>query len=444
MGGRKQPSGAPAGRPATEPAGRAERPDHVAAHVAALPRSGIREFFELVRSAGSGPDERGRRLLSLAIGEPDFDAPWHVREAAIWSLEQGRTGYTANLGLLPLRAAIADHVELETGVRYDPEGEILVTVGVSQGLDLALRALIEPGDEVLYHEPCYVSYAPSVALAHGVPVAVPTALSSGFALDPDAVRRVVTPRTRVLLLNFPCNPTGATLGEDAARGLARIAEERDLAVVADEIYAELTYDEPARSILSVPGMRERTILLRGFSKAFAMTGFRVGYACAPRGLLDALNKIHQYAMLCAPATAQEAALDALRHGRAARLAMREQFRLRRNYLVRSLCELGLSCHRPDGAFYVFPDIGSTGLSSREFAVRLLGEQRVAVVPGPAFGPSGEGFVRCAYAAGLPQLEEAVGRIGELVRSLGRPRGRGRPGLTARSGTGARRRGGACR
>jgi aminotransferase len=393
------------------------RPSHVAAHVAALPRSGIREFFELVRSAGSGPDEQGRRLISLAIGEPDFDAPWHVREAAIWSLEQGRTGYTPNLGLLPLRAAIADHVETETGVRYDPETEILVTVGVSQGLDLALRALVEPGDEVLYHEPCYVSYAPSVVLVHGVPVAVPTNLSSGFALDPDAVRRAVTPRTRVLLLNFPCNPTGATLGEDAVRELARVADEHDLAVVSDEIYGELTYDEPMRSIVSVPGMRERTILARGFSKSFAMTGFRVGYACAPRPLLDALNKIHQYAMLCAPATAQEAALDALRHGRAARLAMREQFRLRRNYLVRSLCELGLSCHKPDGAFYVFPRVAGTGLSSREFALRLLREQRVAVVPGPAFGPSGEGFVRCAYAASLPQLEEAAGRIGELLRGL---------------------------
>lgn len=414
------------------------RPSHVAAHVAALPRSGIREFFELVRSAGSGPDEQGRRLISLAIGEPDFDAPWHVREASIWSLEQGRTGYTPNLGLLPLRAAIADHVETETGVRYDPETEVLVTVGVSQGLDLALRALVEPGDEVLYHEPCYVSYAPSVMLVHGVPVAVPTSAAAGFALDPDAVRRAVTPRSRVLLLNFPCNPTGATLDEDAARELARVADEHDLAVVSDEIYSELTYDEPARSIVSLPGMRERTILLRGFSKSFAMTGFRVGYACAPRPLLDALNKIHQYTMLCAPAVAQEAALDALRHGRSARLAMRDQFRLRRNFLVRSLCELGLSCHKPDGAFYVFPSIAATGLTSREFALRLLREQRVAVVPGPAFGPSGEGFVRCAYAASLPQLEEAAGRIGELLHGLGRGRGKAAPRNTGRSTTGRRR------
>jgi aminotransferase len=395
----------------------------VAAHVEALPRSGIREFFDLVRAAGSGPDARGRRLLSLAIGEPDFDTPWHVREAAIWSLEKGRTGYTPSLGLLPLRAAIADHVEIEAGVRYDPETEVLVTVGVSEGLDLSLRALLDPGDEVLHQDPCYVSYAPTILLAHGVPVAVPTTARDGFALDPDAVARSLSPRTRALLLNFPANPTGATLGEDVGRELARLVERRELTVVADEIYAELTYDEPARSFASLPGMRERTILLRGFSKPFAMTGFRLGYACGPAPLIDALNKIHQYAMLCAPAVAQEAALEALRHGRAARLAMREQFRLRRNYLVHGLCELGLACRRPDGAFYAFPDVTSTGLSSRAFALRLLREQRVAVVPGGAFGPSGEGFVRCAYAAGLPRLQEAVARIREFLDGLRRSGGR---------------------
>jgi len=393
------------------------RPDRVAAHVAALPRSGIREFFDLVRSTGSGPDEQGRRLISLAIGEPDFDVPWHVREASIWALERGRTGYTPNLGLLPLRAAIADHVHDETGVRYDPETEVLVTVGVSEGLDLALRALVEPGDEVLFHEPCYVSYAPSVALVHGVPVGIPTSAGDGFTLDPAAVDRSVTAHARVLLLNFPCNPTGATLGEATAEELARLAERHDLAVVSDEIYGELTYDEPARSIVSRPGMRERTILLRGFSKAFAMTGYRIGYACGPRALIDAMNKIHQYSMLCAPAIAQAAALDALRHGRAGRLAMREQYRLRRNLLVRSLNELGLTCRKPDGAFYAFPSIAATGLSSRAFALRLLCEQHVAVVPGDAFGPSGEGHVRCAYAASLPQLEEALQRIAQLLATL---------------------------
>jgi aminotransferase len=395
----------------------------VARHVAALPRSGIREFFELVRAAGSGPDEHGRRLISLAIGEPDFDAPWHVRESAIWSLEQGRTGYSPNLGLLPLRAAIADHVAEATGVRYDPADEVLVTVGVSQGLDLALRALVEPGDEVLFHEPCYVSYAPSVALVHGRPVAVRTSANNGFALDPDAVARACTPHTRVLLLNFPCNPTGAVLDAPTAAALARLARQRDLAVIADEIYAELTYDDAAQSILAQDGMRERTILLRGFSKTFAMTGFRVGYACAPRALLEALNRIHQYAMLCAPAPAQEAALEALRHGRAGRLAMRDQYRLRRNFVVRSFAELGIPCGRPAGAFYAFPSIASTGLSSREFATRLLREQRLAVVPGDAFGPSGEGFVRCAYAAGLPILEEAMGRIRNLLSDLRKTRRR---------------------
>ncbi|MBI5499621.1 MAG: aminotransferase class I/II-fold pyridoxal phosphate-dependent enzyme [Deltaproteobacteria bacterium] len=383
----------------------------------ALPASGIREFFDLVRLAGSGPDARGRRLISLAIGEPDFDTPWHVREAAIWALEKGRTGYTPSLGLLPLRAAIADHVETETGVRYDPEREVLVTVGVSEGLDLALRAVVEPGDEVLHQDPCYVSYAPSILLLHGVPVAVPAAARDGFAFDPGGVERAITPRTRALLLNFPANPTGSTLGEDVGRELARSAERHDLTVIADEIYAELTYDEPARSFVSFPGMRERTILLRGFSKPFAMTGFRIGYACGPASLIDAMNKIHQYAMLCAPAIAQEAALEALRHGRQARLSMREQFRLRRNYLVRSLCDLGLGCHRPDGAFYAFPDITSTGLPSRTFALRLLQEQRVAVVPGGAFGAAGEGFVRCAYAAGLPQLEEAIARMREFLAAV---------------------------
>jgi aminotransferase len=387
-----------------------------------------------VRSTGTGPDEHGRRLISLAIGEPDFDVPWHVREASIWALERGRTGYTPNLGLLPLRAAIAEHVFDETGVRYDPETEVLVTVGVSEGLDLALRALVEPGDEVLFHEPCYVSYAPSVALVHGVPVGVPTSAGDGFALDPAAVDRRAGARARVLLLSFPCNPTGATLGEAAAEELARLAERRDLTVVSDEIYGELTYDEPARSIVSRPGMRERTILLRGFSKAFAMTGYRIGYACGPRELIDAMNKIHQYSMLCAPAIAQEAALDALRHGRAGRRAMREQYRLRRNLLVRSLNELGLACRRPDGAFYAFPSVAATGLSSREFALLLLREQRVAVVPGDAFGPSGAGHVRCAYAAGLPQLEEALQRIAALLATL-RPRAPRAPRRASAGATG---------
>jgi aminotransferase len=253
-----------------------------------------------------------------------------------------------------------------------------------------------------------------VQLAHGVPVAVPASARDGFALDPDAVARAVTPRTRVLLLNVPGNPTGTVLAPDAARALARLAARHDLAVVADEIYAELVFDEPLCCLAALEGMRGRTVVLRGFSKTFAMTGFRVGYACAPAPLLDAMNRIHQYAMLCAPAPAQEAALEALRHGRAARLAMREQYRLRRNFLVRSLRELGLPCHMPAGAFYAFPDISRRGLSSREFAARLLAEQRVAVVPGSAFGRSGEGHVRCAFAAGLPQLEEAVARLREFL------------------------------
>lgn len=390
----------------------------VARHVAGLPPSGIREFFELVRAAGTGPDEAGRRLISLAIGEPDFDAPWHVREAAIWAIENGRTGYTPNLGLQRLREAIADHVLRETGVAYDPEREILVTVGVSQGLDLALRSLVEPGDEVLFLEPAYVSYGPSVLLAFGVPAPVETCGTGGFRVDAAAVEARVTDRSRVLLLNFPGNPTGTALGRGEGQALARIAETHDLIVISDEIYAELTYEGAPVSFVSIGAMRDRTILLRGLSKAFAMTGFRIGYACGPASLIEGMARIHQYAMLCAPSPSQEAAVDALRNGRVAMEAMREQFRLRRNYLVRSLNELGLPCHMPQGAFYAFPSIAPTGLTSREFATRLLVEQRVAVVPGSAFGRAGERYVRCAYAASLAALEEAVDRIAAFLSRLG--------------------------
>jgi len=356
-------------------------------------------------------------VISLGIGEPDFVTPWRIREAAIYSLEKGRTGYTSNLGLLRLRKEIANYVQRNYGVAYDGPTEVLVTVGVSEALDTALRAVLNPGDEVLYHEPCYVSYAPSIALAHGVAVAVETRAEHGFRLRAQDIAAKLTPRSKVLMLNFPCNPTGATLDRAELEKIAALARDHNLLVLTDEIYSELSYEGGHVSIASLPGMRERTIFLHGFSKAFAMTGFRIGYACAPRELTEAMMKIHQYSMLCAPITSQEAALEALLNGHDDMLAMREQYRARRNFLVNSFNALGLPCRKPEGAFYLFPSIRETGLSAHEFAVRLLQEERVAVVPGTAFGPSGDGHVRCSYATAMDQLEIAVERIGRFVARL---------------------------
>jgi aminotransferase len=293
---------------------------------------------------------------------------------------------------------------------------VLVTVGVSEALDLALRALLNPGDEVLYHEPCYVSYSPSIALAHGVPVAVPTRAEDGFALRAEAVASRITARSKVLMLNFPTNPTGATMPPEELENLAALAIRHDLIVISDEIYSELTYDGGAhRSIASLPGMKDRTIFLHGFSKAFAMTGFRIGYACASAELTEAMMKIHQYGILCASITSQEAAIEALRHGEPDIAKMRAEYQERRNFIVGALNELGLPCHRPRGAFYVFPDIRPSGLSSQEFSLRLLREKKVAVVPGTAFGPGGEGFVRCSYATGLAQIKTAMQLVAEFLK-----------------------------
>ena len=380
----------------------------IARHVQAIPRSGIRDFFEVVQTM--------REVISLGIGEPDFVTPWHIREAAIYSLERGRTGYTSNLGLPKLREAIAEYVERHFQVAYAPLTEVLVTVGVSEAIDLALRALLNPGDEVLYHEPCYVSYAPSISLAHGVPVPVRTTREDGFALKAAALAAKITPRTRVLMLNFPTNPTGATMARTELEAIAALCREHNLAVLTDEIYSELTYDGHEHvSIAALPGMRERTVFLHGFSKAFAMTGFRIGYACAPVDLIEAMMKIHQYGILCAPVTSQEAALEAIRRGEPDVEQMRREYELRRNFISRAFEDLDLPCQRPSGSFYVFPDIRSTGLTSREFALRLLQEKRVAAVPGDAFGPGGEGHIRCSYATALPQIKEALKRIGEFTR-----------------------------
>jgi aminotransferase len=382
--------------------------DQIAAHVRGLPRSGIRDFFELVNTMG---DE----VISLGIGEPDFVTPWHIREATIHALNRGFTSYTSNLGLLSLRKVICARAEVDFGVHYQPETECLVSVGVSEALDLALRALLDPGDEVIYHEPCYVSYAPSITLAHAVPVPVVTREENAFALNPDDMEAKITPKTKVLLLNFPNNPTGANLTLDQKKALARIAIKHNLIVLTDEIYSELTYGEWTPSIASLPGMKERTIFLHGFSKAYAMTGFRLGYACGPHELIEAMMKIHQYGMLCAPSISQVAGLEAMRNGQGPMLEMKLEYQQRRNVIVKRLNEMGLPCIMPSGAFYVFPRIAELGLTSAEFATRLLEEQKVALVPGTAFGACGEGFVRCSYATSMEDIELAMTRLAEFVQ-----------------------------
>ena len=384
--------------------------NQIAHHVTGIPRSGIRDFFEIVQTMSE--------VISLGIGEPDFDTPWHIREAAIYSLEQGRTGYTSNLGLPRLREAIATYVEKNYQVGYDPKTEILVTVGVSEAIDLALRALLNPGDEVLYHEPCYVSYSPSIILAHGVAVAVATRAEDNFRMTAEELEKNITPRSKVLMMNFPCNPTGATQTLEELKKIAALCIKHNLIVLTDEIYSELRYDGASHvSIASLPGMRERTIFLHGFSKAFAMTGFRIGYACAPAFLTEAMMKIHQYGILCAAITAQDAAIEALESGAKDVELMRREYELRRNFVVTSFNEIGLECIKPKGSFYVFPKITSTGLTSSEFSLRLLKEKNVAVVPGTAFGPSGEGFVRACYATSLDQIKVAMTRIADFCDSV---------------------------
>jgi len=384
--------------------------NHIASHVRGIPRSGIRDFFEIVQSM--------QDVISLGIGEPDFHTPWRIREAAIYSLERGHTGYTSNLGLPKLRERIAQYVSKHFRVGYDPATEIIVTVGVSEAIDLALRALLNPGDEVLYHEPCYVSYNPSVVLAHGVPVAVPTHAADNFRMTAEELAKKITPRSKVLMMNFPCNPTGATQTREELEKIAQLCIKHNLVVLTDEIYSELTYDGATHtSIASLPGMRERTVFLHGFSKAFAMTGFRIGYACAPAPLTEAMMRVHQYAILCANTMAQDAAIEALESGDNDVAMMRKEYEARRNFIVRSFNDLGLPCFTPLGAFYVFPDIRSTGLTSREFSMGLLEKKKVACVSGTAFGASGEGHVRCSYATSLEKIKIAMARVAEFVAEV---------------------------
>ncbi|PWW29746.1 aminotransferase [Cytobacillus oceanisediminis] len=371
-----------------------------------LKPSGIRRFFDL--AAGM------EGVISLGVGEPDFVTPWSVREAAILSLEQGYTSYTANAGLMELREEIASYMQKSFGVSYSAQKEITVTVGASQALDIALRAILDPGDEVIVVEPSFVSYVPLVALAGGVPVQVQTLKEFGFKIQPEQLEKAITGRTKAIMLCSPNNPTGTMLSKSELENIAKIAEKNDLLVLSDEIYAELAYEGEYTSFAAISGMRKRTILISGFSKGFAMTGWRLGFVCAPEAISQAMLKIHQYAMMCAPTMAQFAALEALKTGRTEVEEMKKSYRRRRNYFVQSLNDLGLTCHVPGGAFYAFPSIESTGFSSEEFAEKLLLAEKVAVVPGNIFGESGEGHVRCSYATSMEQLQEAIKRIGRFL------------------------------
>jgi aminotransferase len=392
----------------------------IAPHVANLPKSGIRKFFDIVAQS--------KDVISLGVGEPDFDTPWHISRAAVTCLENGGTHYTSNLGTPQLRQAIARYLTRRIGATYDWEREILATVGVSEAIDLAIRALCSPGDEVLYHEPCFVSYAATVRLAHAVPVAVETRLEDGFRLTVDALEARVTPRTKVLLLNFPCNPTGAMISSDEIRAILDFAERHDLVVLADEVYGELNYDLPESvegpdgtpqrpllpSFASFARSRDRVVLLSGFSKGWAMTGYRLGFACGPVDIVDAMMKIHQYGIMSAPTLAQAAGVEALDSGDDDVARMRREYRRRRDFLVPALNAMGLVTPMPRGAFYIFSDIRPTGLSSEAFAMRLLKEYGVACVPGDAFGPCGAGFVRMSYATSLEKIQLAAERIARMV------------------------------
>jgi aminotransferase len=379
----------------------------VAERVSQIPRSGIRDFFDIVSTT--------KDAISLGIGEPGLATPWHIRDASMYSLERGATGYTSNLGLQELREGIAGYLENHFQVSYSPADEILVTAGVSEALDLAIRAVVDPGDEVIYHEPSYVSYQPVVALAQGVPVPINTDQANGFRITSESISRKLTAKTKAIILSYPNNPTGAILPVRELEGIAELARQHDLLLISDEIYAELTYTGTHVSVASLDEMKERTVFLHGFSKAWAMTGFRIGYCCGPAELIEALMTIHQYTMLCAPVLSQLAAIEALKRAETDVKKMRERYLLNRNFIHRSLAEMNLPCPTPEGAFYAFPYVANLGLSSQEFALRLLLEEGVAVVPGVAFGACGEGFVRCSYATSLEDLKIALARMERFVQ-----------------------------
>lgn len=375
--------------------------------------SGIRKFFDL--AAGS------KDIISLGVGEPDFKTPWHVREACVYSLERGFTGYTSNAGMPELRESIANYLQSRFAVEYNPADQIIATVGGSEAIDLALRALISPGDEILIPEPCYISYSPITAIGGGIPVGIETFGENNFKLTAEALEAKITPRSKILILCYPSNPTGAIMSREDWEPIAKVVEKHDLIVISDEIYAELTYGSNHVSFPSLPGMIDRTILVSGFSKAFAMTGWRMGYACGHPDLISAMLKIHQYTVMCAPSMGQVAALEALTNGMEEKDRMADSYNQRRRLIVKGLRDAGLECHEPQGAFYAFPSIRHTGLTSDQFAQRLLLEYKVAAVPGSVFGLGGEGYLRCSYATSVSQLNEAIERIGAFVSQLERER-----------------------
>ena len=382
--------------------------ERVAQHVKELPKSGIRKFFDIVAQS--------KDIVSLGVGEPDFNTPWHISRAAVTCLEDGGTHYTSNLGTPALRQAIARYLKRRFDAKFDWKNEILVTVGVSEAIDLAIRAICSPGDEVLYHEPCFVSYAPTIRLAHAMPVCVETRVEDEFRLTVAALEKKVTKKTKAILLNFPCNPTGAVLSREDMEGILKFAKKRDLIVLADEVYSELNYgNDKLVSFASFPEYHDRVILLNGFSKSWAMTGYRLGYACGPVDIIDAMMKIHQYGIMSAPTLSQAAGVEAMDHGDKDVDRMRREYKKRRDYLVPALNDLGLKTVMPKGAFYIFSDIRSTGLSDEDFALKLLKEFGVAVVPGSAFGACGAGFVRMSYATSLEKIRLAVERIGKMLK-----------------------------
>jgi len=375
--------------------------------VATLPPSGIRKFFDLLSSLED--------VISLGIGEPDFVTPWHIREAGTYSLEKGYTMYTSNSGMPELRQELASYLELRYGLSYHPENEILITTGSSEGLDLTLRAILNPGDEVIIPDPCYVAYPADIILAGGVPTLVPTSEENNFVIRATDIESRITKQTKAILIGYPANPTGAVISEKEANAITELAKKYDLLVISDEIYARLIYGVEHICFPTLPGMKERTILISGFSKSHAMTGWRIGYVAAERRFIQALTKIHQYTMLCVPTMAQIAAIEALRNGEAEIEKMVQEYNRRRRFMVKRLNDIGLPCFDPKGAFYAFPSIKATGMNSEEFAEKLLRTEKVAVVPGTAFGTCGEGFVRCCYATSLPNIEEALQRIDRFIR-----------------------------
>jgi aminotransferase len=379
-----------------------------------MPFSGIRKFFDVAKQIED--------VVSLGIGEPDFDTPWNIREEAIYQLERGNTIYTSNAGLMELREAISVYMRNNFSLYYRPADQILVTAGASEDIDISLRAIVNPGDEVLLPEPCFVAYKPCILMAGGVPVVIETKAENDFRLTPGDILPRVTNKTKAILLSYPTNPTGAVMEKTDYERIANIFLERDILVISDEIYAELTYGSKHISIAALPGMAEQTIVIGGFSKAFSMTGWRLGYSCGPAEIINAMLKIHQYILMCAPTVSQYAGVEALAGGMAGVRRMREEYNARRRVMVNGFRAMGMDCFEPRGAFYVFPSIKKTGLSSEEFCTRLLFEEKVAVVPGNAFGASGEGFVRCSYAASMENLREALRRIKSFLRKLANEHG----------------------